>query len=151
VKTYNEEQVNQVFEEVFNRFTKIDYVASAAGVTLKHIGGMATTGTKDWKCVLNINLDGTFYVLRAAAKNMLKQEPILSAIDGRPLERGSIVDFSSIMGVITAMSAAYETSKHTIIGRTKTASEDYAKDGLRINAICPGYTATPLTMGEQYL
>lgn len=48
------------------------------------------------------------------------------------------------------MSAAYDTSKHTIIGRTKTASEDYAKDGLRINAICPGYTATPLTMGAQY-
>ncbi|KAJ6034538.1 uncharacterized protein N7446_009287 [Penicillium canescens] len=95
---------------------------------------MANTGTRDWKRVLNINLDGTFYVLRAAAKIMLKQEPILS-----------------IKGSITAMPAAYDTSKHAIIGRTNTASEDYAKDGLRVNAICPGYTATPLTMDVQYL
>ena len=43
------------------------------------------------------------------------------------------------------MSTAYTATKHAVIGLTRTASEDYAKDGLRINAICPGYTVTPLT------
>jgi NAD(P)-dependent dehydrogenase (short-subunit alcohol dehydrogenase family) len=103
--------VNQVFEEVVNKFARIDYVASAAGVALKHIGGIVNAETKDWKRVLNINLGGTFYVVRAAAKIMLKQELILSAIVGRPFQRGSIVIFISTKGVIaTAMSAAYGTS-----------------------------------------
>lgn len=109
--------MNQVFEEVVNKFTRIDYVASAAGVALKHIGGIVNEETKDWKRVLNINLDGAFYVVRAAAKIMLKQEPILSAIVGRPLQRGSIVIFISTKGVIaTAMSAAYDTSNMLLSG-----------------------------------
>ena len=77
---------------------------------------------------------------------MLQQERILSSIDGRPLQRGSIVNFSSIQGVAgVPLSTAYAATKHAVIGLTRTASEDYAKEGLRINAICPGYTETPLT------
>lgn len=93
-----------------------------------------------------MNLDGTFFVLRAAAKVMLKQEPIKSLIHGRELQRGSIVNFSSIQGVVgITLSASYTASKHAIIGLTRSASEDYADQGLRINAICPGDTETPLT------
>ncbi|KAJ5212414.1 uncharacterized protein N7498_004060 [Penicillium cinerascens] len=79
-------------------------------------------------------------------KIMLKQKPIRSVIDGRPPQRGSIVNFSSIQGLVgILLSTAYTTTKHAVIGLTRTASEDYAKNGLRINAICPGYTETPLT------
>ena len=46
------------------------------------------------------------------------------------------------------MSTAYAASKSGILGLTRSASEDYAKDGLRINAICPGYTETPLTTSD---
>ena len=56
-------------------------------------------------------------------------------LEGRPLQRGSIVNFGSVQGVIaTPLSTSYVTSKHAVIGLTKTASEDYAKEGLRINA-----------------
>lgn len=142
----NEEQVNKVVDEVAQTFGRIDYVVNAAGIGLKHPGGAINCETKDWQRVLDINLTGTFFVLRAAAKIMLKQEPILSSIDGRPLQRGSIVNFASILGVVgVTLSTAYVASKHAVVGLTKTASEDYAKDGLRINAICPGYIETPMT------
>lgn len=142
----DEARVNQVVEQVARTFGRLDYVVNAAGVAMKHPGGTAFVETSDWERILNINLSGTFFVLRAAAKIMLQQEPIRSVIDGRRLQRGSIVNFSSIQGVVgIPLSAAYATTKHAVIGLTRTASEDYAKEGLRINAICPGYTETPLT------
>jgi NAD(P)-dependent dehydrogenase (short-subunit alcohol dehydrogenase family) len=145
----DEHRVNQVIQEVATTFNRLDYVVNAAGIAMKHAGGAAFCETSDWNRILDVNLSGTFFVLRAAARSMLDQEPIRSEIDGRPLQRGSIVNFSSIQGVVgIALSTAYTASKHAVIGLTRTASEDYAKDGLRINAICPGYTETPLTTGS---
>ncbi|KAF5667196.1 dehydrogenase [Fusarium heterosporum] len=142
----DEDRINQIVEEVAQTFGRIDYVVNAAGIAMKHQGGVAFAHTADWNRVVNINLTGTFFVLRAAAKIMLKQEPIRSSINGRALQRGSIINFSSIQGVVgIPLSTSYTAAKHAIIGLTRSASEDYAKDGLRINAICPGYTETPMT------
>lgn len=144
-----EEQVDEAVAFVVQRFGRIDYVVNAAGIGFKHQGGAAFAETKDWHRVLNVNLNGTFYVLRAAARVMLKQEPILSIIDGRPLQRGSIVNIASILGAVgVPLSTAYVSSKHAVVGLTRTTSEDYAKDGLRVNAICPGYICTPMTMAD---
>lgn len=142
----NEEEVDKAINTVHQMFGRIDYVVNAAGVAFKHQGGAAFAVTKDWKRVLDINLDGTFFVLRAAAKIMLDQEPIKSTIDGRDLQRGSIVNFASVAGLTgISLSTAYTCSKHAVIGLTKTTSEDYAGKGLRINAVCPGYMNTPMT------
>ncbi|KAK2594843.1 hypothetical protein QQS21_007471 [Conoideocrella luteorostrata] len=142
----DEEQVNRVVGEIAQAFGRLDYVVNAAGIAIKHAGGAAFAKTEDWNRVININLNGSFFILRAAAHVMLQQEPILSSVDGRPLQRGSIVNFGSIQGVVgIELSTAYTASKHAILGLTRSASEDYAKDGLRINAICPGYTETPMT------
>lgn len=142
----DENRVNEVVAAVARTFGRLDYVVNAAGIAMKHPGGAAFCETSDWERILNINLSGTFFVLRAAARIMLEQEPIKSTVDGRPIQRGSIVNFSSIQGVVgIPLSTAYTASKHAIIGLTKSASDDYANKGLRINAICPGYTETPLT------
>lgn len=146
VNVADETRVNQMIEQIVHTFSRLDYVVNAAGVAMKHQGGAAFAETADWQRILDINLTGTFFVLRAAARTMLQQDPILSSIDGRPLQRGSIVNFSSIQGVVgIPLSTAYTASKHAVLGLTRTASEDYAGPGLRINAILPGYTETPLT------
>jgi NAD(P)-dependent dehydrogenase (short-subunit alcohol dehydrogenase family) len=151
VETYplditNEEQVIQVVQDAARKFGRLDYVVNAAGIAMKHKGGTAFCETTDWQRILNVNLTGSFFILRESAKIMLKQERIASSVDGRPLQRGSIINFGSIQSVVgIPLSTAYTAAKHAILGLTRTASEDYAKDGLRVNAICPGYTETPLT------
>jgi len=145
VDVTNEEQVDQTVKAVASKFGRLDYVANCAGIAMKHEGGAAYAKASDWQRILDVNLNGTFYILKAAAQIMLQQEPIRSVIDGRSLQRGSIVTFSSIQGVVgIPLSTAYAASKHAVVGLTKTASEDYAAKGLRINAIAPGYTETPL-------
>lgn len=149
VDVSNEDSVDDAVNKAARKFGRIDYVVNAAGIGFKHVGGAAFAQTKDWQRVLNVNLNGTFYVLRAAAKIMLKQDRITSSIDGRPLQRGSVVNFASIQAVVgISLSTSYAASKSAILGLTRSASEDYAKDGLRINAICPGYTETPLTTSD---
>lgn len=146
VDVSKEDQVLEAVKDVAEKFGRVDYVANAAGVAVKHEGGAAFAHLDDWQRILDINLTGSLFILKATAQIMLKQEPIISAIDGRPLQRGSIVLFGSIQSVAgIPLSTAYAASKAGVLGLTRSASEDYAKEGLRINAICPGYTETPLT------
>lgn len=107
----DENAVNRVVQDVQKTFGRIDYVVNAAGIAFKHQGGGAFAETKDYRRVLDVNLDGTFFVMRAAAKIMLEQEPIKSVLNGRELQRGSIVNFASVMGVVAVgMSTAYTVS-----------------------------------------
>jgi NAD(P)-dependent dehydrogenase (short-subunit alcohol dehydrogenase family) len=146
----DEDLVTRTLEQAAETFGRLDYVVNAAGIGKKHVGGAAFAPTDEWRRVISINLDGTFFVLRVAAQIMLKQEPLLSSIDGRPLQRGSIVNFSSILGAVgVPLSTAYTAAKHGVLGLTRTASEDLAEKGIRVNAICPGYTETPMTMGDE--
>lgn len=92
----DESAVEKVVTSVKESFGRIDYVVNAAGIAFKHEGGGAFAQTKDYRRVLGVNLDGTFFVMRAAAKIMLEQEPIKSERDGRELQRGSVVNFASI-------------------------------------------------------
>lgn len=145
VDVRDEEGVTLAINEVARTFGRLDHVVNSAGISFKHEGGSAEVKTDDWHRVLDINLNGTFYVYRAAAKVMLEQDYLLSSVNQRPLQRGTIVNISSICGVVgVPLSTAYCASKHAVIGLTRTASEDYASRGLRINAVCPGYIATPL-------
>ncbi|KAG6000821.1 hypothetical protein E4U21_004964 [Claviceps maximensis] len=135
------QRVQLVVAEAAACFGRLDYVVNAAGVMSGHVGGAADTETEDWKRTLDVNLHGTFHVLGAAARVMLAQEAVVG-------QRGSIVNVASILGLRgLASAAAYTASKHAVVGLTRVAALDYADRGLRVNAICPGFTDTPFLTG----
>ncbi|PPG29845.1 SDR family NAD(P)-dependent oxidoreductase [Pseudoclavibacter sp. RFBB5] len=126
-------------EHAVATYGKLNYAVNNAG-----IGGKAAPAAEvevdDWNRVININLNGVLYGLRA-------QIPaILDAGAGE----GAIVNMASIHGTVAAIgSGAYTAAKHGVVGLTKNAAAEYGPQGLRINAVGPAYIRTPLL--EQHL
>lgn len=113
-----------------DRFGRLDIAVNNAGISTE-LAPIAETTVEDWRKVVSINLDGVFYCLKA-------QIPAIG-------EGGSIVNIASIMGAVARTgAAAYISSKHAVVGLTKTAALECADKGVRVNAIGPGYVETPL-------
>ncbi|WP_017594256.1 SDR family NAD(P)-dependent oxidoreductase [Nocardiopsis potens] len=88
---------------------------------------------KGWRAVIEVNLNGVFHTQRAAIRAM------------RAGGGGSIVNMASILGQVGfANSAAYVAAKHGVVGMTKSAAWEHAADGIRVNAVGPGFIRTPL-------
>jgi len=111
---------------------RLDVAVNSAGIGGPRLRVHEYTST-DWRSVLSVDLDGVFECLRA------ELAPMLTA------GTGSIVNISSILGTSGwATSAAYTAAKHGVEGLTKAAALEYAKDGVRINAVAPGFIGTDL-------
>lgn len=86
-----------------------------------------------WNQIINVNVRGTFFACRAALRHMV------------PAGTGRIVNVASIGGLVgMADGASYTASKHAVIGLTKHLGCFYAKNGISVNAICPGAIETPI-------
>ena len=93
--------------------------------------------TGGWDKVISVNLSGVFYRMKYQIPEMLKSG------------KGNIINISSILGHVGfGGSAGYVAAKHGVVGLTKTATWDYGKDNLRVNAIGPGFIYTGLVSEE---
>jgi 3-oxoacyl-[acyl-carrier protein] reductase len=128
------EETSAAVARVVEAAGPISLLVNAAGVpddlTLCH-----ELAPKQWQRVLAADLTGPFLVSRAVLASML------------PLGRGAIVNVASMAGVSAgAGGIAYTAAKHGLIGLTKRMAVDYAPRGIQVNAVLPGYVATPMAL-----
>lgn len=126
--------VKRMVETTIERFGRIDIMVNNAGIRL--VAPLTEVSDEDWNRVMGTNLTGVFYCIREVVPHMKRQG------------RGKIISMASITGVSPMVDRiAYCTAKGGVITMTKTAALELAGTGICVNAIAPGFVATPLTAG----
>ncbi|KAF2786266.1 oxidoreductase ucpA [Melanomma pulvis-pyrius CBS 109.77] len=144
----SETAVNDSVTQTVKEFGRIDYAFNNAG-----IGGTLNTTDNidldDFQRVLSVNTTAVWLCQRAQIRQMLKQEKLTNSDRSY---RGSIVNTASMYGVVgpslNVPCTAYTTSKHAVVGLTRSDAIAFAGKGIKINALCPGYVATPLVLSS---
>lgn len=116
------------------KFGRLDFAFNNAGIGGKpaHVKDL---DNEQWLNVININLNSVFYCIKA-------QVPLMTKSGG-----GVIINNSSVCGLrpIDGSSIEYTAAKHAVVGLTKQVAVNHGAEGIRCNAICPGFITTPLT------
>ena len=126
------EAVTQMFATVMDKWGRIDILVNNAGITRDNL--MLRMKPQDWKAVIDLNLSGVFWCIKAATKIMMKQRS------------GRIINITSVVGISgNAGQANYSAAKAGVIGLTKTAARELAPRSITVNAVAPGFIETSMT------
>jgi len=132
------EDVKRMFEIVESRYGKLDFAFNNAGNVFN--GPFLETSTDAYDSLFDVHVKGTMQCMQEAIKLMLK-----NPISENSESRGVIVNNLEIVGLQAGGAALYTSAKHALVGLTKTISREFAPQGIRINAVCPGFIASGVT------
>ncbi|BAB59216.1 glucose 1-dehydrogenase [Thermoplasma volcanium GSS1] len=128
----NEEEVKEAVEKTTKKYGRIDILVNNAGI--EQYSPLHLTPTEIWRRIIDVNVNGSYLMAKYTI-------PVMLAIG-----HGSIINIASVQSyAATKNAAAYVTSKHALLGLTRSVAIDYAPK-IRCNAVCPGTIMTPMVI-----
>ena len=127
--------VNKAADSIVAEQGKVDILVNSAGIA--RLNSAIETPDDEWRAVMDVNINGLFWCCRAFGRYMVAQG------------RGSIINLGSMSGLIVnrpQTAASYMASKGAVHMLTKALATEWAKNGVRVNALAPGYVATDMTL-----
>ncbi|MFN6992381.1 MAG: 3-oxoacyl-ACP reductase FabG [Fervidobacterium sp.] len=123
--------VENAVKDVLEKFGRIDILINNAGITKDSL--LYRMSYEDWDTVINTNLTGSFNLIKACIREIVKNE-------------GVIINVSSVVGLEGNVGQAnYAASKAGLVGLTKSLAKEFGRKNVRVNAIAPGFIETPMT------
>jgi len=130
----DEDQVRELFDGVAERFGRIDVAFNNAGISPPEDDSILTTGIEAWRRVQEINLTSVYLCCKYVLPHMLRQG------------KGSIINTASFVAILGAATSqvSYTASKGGVLAMSRELGVQFAREGIRVNALCPGPINTPL-------